>query len=234
MIIIRPAEKKESEEVQTILNHKEIIQWAGGFQFKASLEKMINLNPPSFFSAYSDEKMIGTASIQSRKQKFMIKVNNMGVLPEERGRGVATLLHIARVFQCVLEGRRLIEGVVMVDNNNERKLLEKIGFSLTGTFPNYTKTGKSLNYFHFSFLSHHNLSKTFATLMGLLDELGGHLFLVDSCATEQFWKSNMADYKKYGMEQLHYILTDTKKMILDKSNITIISSEKSKKWGLRK
>ena len=145
---IRPAKLSDAEAIQKVLHEKSIIKFAGGFTHIKTIKDKISKPTTSFFVACIDDEIVGVAGLEGRKMPHLIKLNPLAVLPEFRGKNIAVALYVVRLAQGIIEGRRLAETVVMAENKPVQGLLNKIGFQLSGTFPQYTGAGTDMCYFH--------------------------------------------------------------------------------------
>ncbi len=151
--IIRPALLSEAETVQSIINEKKNIFWTGGFTYLEAIKKKINIRVPGYFVCETSKgKIVGCGGIDARTREFLTRFCTLSVLPEYQRKGISRALDVVRIFQGLMEGRRLFETIVMEGNEKRCGGLEHLGFKQTGTFPHITGTAKSLHYYHYSML----------------------------------------------------------------------------------
>lgn len=191
MIAITPARSKQDcLAIQQVFNHKDIIQYLGGFCILETLLGKLKQSGTTLWKAEVDGQVVGGMEIAGRPQCHYSKWGEVGVLPEYRRRRVGTALYVACAAQSILEGRRLCEDTIVGDNPFQFKALPMLGVTQVGLLTMKTASFKDIALFAFHI--------TVESLTHMLSRLSSEcsIELIHDSYTDDLWEKNRIIYEK--------------------------------------
>ena len=125
-IVIRPLKESELGDMINVWKESGLPYRTKGRDGLPSLKKQRRIDPKLFVGAFSGKRLIGAVIASDDGRRAWI--NRLAVIPEERGKGIATALirHCERTLRR--RGRELFCVHIEHDNPESMKLFSKEGY----------------------------------------------------------------------------------------------------------
>lgn len=223
---IRPANKNDIDNIQQVLNHKDIIGLLGGFTMADVLKGKLQKNERTAVSLWLAEcnntkEVVGAMMVAGRPQSHLVKYGEVGVLPMFRRQKIGSCLYIAITAQGILEGRRLYEDTIVGDNPTQFNVLPTLGLEIAGELRHKTASAKSIFVFQYSLLDENKFEQMFSRIPKNIN-----IEIISSLYTDDLFAKNLDIYKKHSphfIDRIHRY----KETICNNKQIQIVRQEKS-------